>query len=44
MAQKLLTQVQCFGASVKGPLHKREGRPNEDAWESYAVVVLVPLL
>lgn len=33
MAQKLLTQVQCFGASVKGPLHKREGRPNEDAWE-----------
>ncbi len=21
-----------FGASVRGPLHQREGRPNEDAW------------
>lgn len=21
-----------FGASVQGPLHRREGRPNEDAW------------
>lgn len=30
---KTLHQVQCFGASVKGPLHKRENRPNEDASE-----------
>lgn len=25
-------QTQIFGASVRGPLHRREGRPNEDAW------------
>ena len=24
--------VITFGASVRGPLHRREGRPNEDAW------------
>lgn len=25
-------KTQCFGASVRGPLHQKEGRPNEDAW------------
>lgn len=25
-------QTRIFGASVRGPLHGREGRPNEDAW------------
>ncbi|MUG96350.1 SpoIIE family protein phosphatase [Scytonema sp. UIC 10036] len=34
MAKKLQSQVQCFGASVRGRLHQHEGRPNEDAWES----------
>lgn len=24
--------VESFGASVRGPFHQREGRPNEDAW------------
>jgi serine/threonine protein phosphatase PrpC len=24
---------ECFGASVQGVLHKKENRPNEDAWE-----------
>lgn len=24
--------VQTFGASVRGPLHRHEGLPNEDAW------------
>jgi serine/threonine protein phosphatase PrpC len=24
--------ITCYGASVRGPLHKREGIPNEDAW------------
>lgn len=24
--------IESFGASVRGPLHQREGRPNEDAW------------
>lgn len=24
--------IETFGASVRGPLHEREGRPNEDAW------------
>ena len=33
MAKKRKSQVEWFGASVKGPLHKREGRPNEDAWQ-----------
>ncbi len=25
-------QTYSFGASVRGPLHRQEGRPNEDAW------------
>ncbi len=29
------SQVQHFGASVKGPLHQRERRPNEDAWKGF---------
>jgi serine/threonine protein phosphatase PrpC len=33
MTKKLQSQVQYFGASVRGPLHQREGRPKEDAWE-----------
>lgn len=33
MAKQFQSQVQWFGASVKGPLHRSEGRPNEDAWE-----------
>lgn len=24
--------IHIFGASVRGPLHRNEGRPNEDAW------------
>lgn len=24
--------IESFGASVQGPLHQREGKPNEDAW------------
>ena len=24
--------VRSFGASCRGPLHRKEGRPNEDAW------------
>lgn len=24
--------IDTFGASVRGPLHEKEGRPNEDAW------------
>jgi serine/threonine protein phosphatase PrpC len=28
----LLCSTYSFGASVRGPLHQREGRPNEDAW------------
>ena len=25
-------ETYAFGASVRGPLHRKEGRPNEDAW------------
>ncbi len=25
-------QAYSFGAAVRGPLHSKEGRPNEDAW------------
>lgn len=32
MPRHFQSQVEWFGASVKGPLHQREGRPNEDAW------------
>lgn len=28
-----LESWKCFGASVQGVLHKKENRPNEDAWE-----------
>lgn len=28
----MVDQVYGFGASVQGPLHRKEGRPNEDAW------------
>ena len=26
---------QAFGASVRGPAHEREGRPNQDAWGAW---------
>ena len=42
---KLSSQVEWFGASVKGPLHKQEGRPNEDAWQglsgSFGTAIIV---
>lgn len=45
MAKKLQSRVEWFGASVRGPFHKREGRPNEDAWEgisgSFGTAVVV---
>ena len=28
----MLHHTHSFGASVRGPLHRQEGRPNEDAW------------
>lgn len=28
----MLDTVVSYGASVRGPLHKKEGTPNEDAW------------
>lgn len=28
----MATDAYIFGASVRGPLHRSEGRPNEDAW------------
>lgn len=37
--------IETFGASVRGPLHEREGQPNEDAWlraeGSYGSLVVV---
>lgn len=30
--EKGLEHWECFGASVQGLLHKKENRPNEDAW------------
>jgi serine/threonine protein phosphatase PrpC len=28
----LSQSIDTFGASVRGPLHQRQGRPNEDSW------------
>mgnify|MGYP006424774219 CR=1 FL=1 len=30
-----LNHWECFGASVQGVLHKKENRPNEDAWKRH---------
>ncbi|MEB3882002.1 PP2C family serine/threonine-protein phosphatase [Lyngbya sp. CCY1209] len=35
MNSKKSTQLIQFGASVRGPLHQQENRPNEDAWEKF---------
>lgn len=31
-----LNHWECFGASVQGILHKKENRPNEDAWKRHS--------
>lgn len=45
MVKQLQTQVQWFGASVRGPLHQREKRLNEDAWKgisgSFGTAIIV---
>lgn len=42
---KFQNQIQYFGASVRGPLHQRDGRLNEDAWEgmhgSFGTAIIV---
>ncbi|MHC5853868.1 protein phosphatase 2C domain-containing protein [Nostoc sp.] len=45
MVKLLQTQVQWFGASVRGPLHQHEKRLNEDAWKgisgSFGTAIIV---
>lgn len=31
-AKSVTHMIYSFGASVRGPLHQKEGQPNEDAW------------